>query len=92
MTMSYNETKHLIDLVLNESIQDARLALNLSLKEFGRTEPEFCMGVVEHGEHLPYSSEQWVEFLVRVPNRLFEHEHWLLNKLTFNQRQKLGFY
>ena len=90
MTLSYNETNKLIDLILTETWENARIALNVMLKNMNRKEPEFCMGVIEHGRGMSYTSEQWADFLSKVPNILFRDEHWLMNKLSPVQRQQLG--
>ena len=89
MTLSYSETKVLIDLVLSESIENARELLHERLKQIGRLETEFCAGVIEHGRGLPYNSEQWADFISKVPNILFRDEIWMMNKLSENQRRQL---
>lgn len=86
MTLSYNETRRLIDLVLDASSLDARPRLHATLQQMNRAEPEFCMGVIEHGRSMSYTS---ADFLFKVPNILFEHESWLINKLSEKQRQQL---
>jgi hypothetical protein len=52
-------------------------------------EAEFCAGVSKHGKGMSYTSNQWFDFLSKVPNRLFRDEPWLMNKLTPSQRQHL---
>lgn len=90
MILSHNETKRLIDLVLTYSREESRVRLHHELSQVGYHEAEFCAGVSAHGRGMFYTSEQWFDFLSKVPNRLFRDEHWLMNKLSPLQRQQLG--
>lgn len=89
MTLSCNETKRLIEIVLATPIQDARLGLNFALKDMNRTEPEFYAGVIEHGSGMSFTSEQWFDFFSKIPNRLFWRESKLMNRLSEVQRLRL---
>lgn len=89
MTLTHNETKELMDLVLRTRAADARLELNIDLKKRKRTEPEFYAGVLEHGPGMEYSSEQWFDFLSKIPSKLFFDDSRLTNKLSESQRAKL---
>lgn len=89
MTLSHNETKHFIDLVLNFPKENARVRLYHELTKAQYSEPEFVAGVIEHGRGVSYTSDQWFDFLVKVPNFLFHYESWLMNKLSEKQRQHL---
>lgn len=89
MTLSQAETVRLFNLVLELAGQEAREALFLELKSMLRTEPEFYMGIIEHIPYLDYSSDQWFDFLSKIPNRIFRDEIRIMNKLSENQRKKL---
>ena len=89
MTLSHNETTLLIELVLNSSRDNSRSKLHKELQRLGRSEPEFCAGVIEHGRGKNFTSDQWADFLSKVPNLLFREEYWLMNKLSERQRQHL---
>jgi hypothetical protein len=88
MTLSYNETKTLIDLVLKTEQAAARDALHLRLKQMKRTEPEFYAGVRDHGPGL-LTPDQLVDLLNRFPNRLLYADPKLMNKLSEKQREEL---
>jgi hypothetical protein len=89
VTLSQTETKRLIDFVLSLPKDKARRMLHQELLKIQKREPEFVAGVLEYGRRMPYSSEQWFDFLSKVPNILFEDEHWLMSKLSQKQRQQL---
>ena len=91
MTLSYSDTKALMERVLAEKIEDARQVLFEALLNKGRTEPEFCAGVIKHGPGMKFTAEEWFDFFKKVPNMLFKDEPNLLNKLTENQRNQLKF-
>lgn len=89
MTLSHNETQRLIDLVLGYPREVARAQLHLEIGKANLSEPEFCAGIMEHGKGMSYKSEQWADFLSKIPNLLFRDERWLINKLSEKQRQQL---
>jgi hypothetical protein len=91
VTLSRNETKRLMDLVISAAVEDARDLLKRELDTMDRTEPEFCAGIIEHEHFLDFTSEQWLTFFSRIPNLLFTHEPKLMSKLSENQRQRLKF-
>ncbi len=91
LKLTQNDTKRFIEFVLRHPEDEARGTLHHELRRLNLTEAEFCAGVLEHGKSLNFKSEDWFEFLKRVENRIFEHEKWLMDKLTPSQRQKLGF-
>ena len=89
MTLSHDETKGLIELVLAADPERARDILNARLKIVGRGEPEFYAGIIEHGPTMKYTSDQWFDLLSRVPTRVLRDESKLMNKLSETQRQNL---
>ena len=91
MKFSHTETLVLINLVLAYPLKDARKKLFEELKRIGRSEAEFCASVIEHGSQMPYSANQWYDVFSKVPNKLYEYEPTLMNKLTPAQRKLLGF-
>lgn len=89
MKTSRAETKTLIDGVLNSDISLARKDLHLNLRKMGRGEPDFYYGVLDHCERLPYSSDQWLDFLMKIPVRILHDDPILMSKLSETQREKL---
>ena len=74
MTLSQNETVALFEFVLNSPPLRVRERLFLRLRDIKRTEPEFYMAVLKHIPYLNYNSEQWYDFLSKIPNRIFRDE------------------
>ena len=89
MTLSHDDTKALIDLVLDVSKEDARRLLNQELMRRRWSEPEFYAGVVKHGRGMAYTGDQWFEFLSRIPNGMLREDSGLLSKLSEIQRREL---
>lgn len=87
MILSYNETQRLFELILNWDKDEARTRLHLELSQLPYDEAEFVGSVIKHGQGLAYTSDQWFDFLSKIPNRLFQDEHWLRNKLSERHRQ-----
>ncbi len=79
----------MIDLVLKSAEGRAREDLHRSLVKIGRREPEFYGGVLSHCNRLPYSSDQWFEFLSKLTIRILHDDPILMNKLSPAQREKL---
>ena len=91
MTLSHDDTKKLIERVLDAFPKDSRMILHHALGEMNRTEPEFYGGVIEHGPGLAFTSDQWFDFFSKIPLRIFGDEPKLMNKLSENQRKQLPF-
>ncbi len=89
MTLAYDETYLLIQLVLSTDETTARKKLNSTLAEVEKREPEFYMGVLEHGPSMNFTSEEWSDFFSKIPERLFRAEPALMNKLSPRQRETL---
>ena len=89
MTLSYDDTKVLIDLVLGVPKEDARRLLNQELRRRSWSEPEFYAGVVKHGRGMAYTGDQWFEFLSKIPNGILRDDSGLLEKLSERQRAEL---
>ncbi len=89
MTLSFYETKWLIDLVLRTEAAAALIALREELRETKRKEPEFYDGVILHGPGMIYSSDQWLDFHIKVPHWRLRDEKALMDKLSPSQREML---
>jgi hypothetical protein len=89
--MSYSDTKKLFDLILRMPTEEVRPFLHKLLIEMNSSEPEFCMGVIEHVPSMNYSAADWFDFFSKVPNILFQREKALMNKLSDWQRAQLKF-
>lgn len=63
--------------------------LGARLKSYNRSFPEFFDGVIAHGDDIALTSDQWLEFLLKVPHWRLLREKALLNKLSPNQREIL---
>jgi hypothetical protein len=89
MTLSYDETKDLIDLVLNTTAAYARDRLHENLRVLNHNEPEFYTGIIEHGPGMKLTSEQWFDLLSKLPARTLRNVSTIMNKLSKAQREKL---
>ncbi len=89
MTFSYDETKFVIDKVLDLPIESAEKGLKIVLEEFNRATPEFYEGVIKHGPKMPYTSDQWLDFLRKIPHWRLRDEKTLMDKLSPRQRSLL---
>ena len=91
MTLSHDETKKLLKLIMSAPANRARQILNYEPKQLKRGETEFYAGVIEHGSGMGFSSEQWFDFFSKIPNRLFRDEDRLMRKLSESQRERIPF-
>jgi hypothetical protein len=89
MALSYDQTKVLIEQILRLSQNEARDILRFRLLEFESREPEFYASVIKHEKGLPFSSDEWFDFLSKIPTRVFRNEPQLMNKLSESQRERL---
>ena len=95
MTLSHNDIKDLIALVLAVPKETARTDLNTELKKKGWSEPQFYQGVLDHGPGMQYTAEEWFVFHARVPHftlRDWQRDHRakkLMEKMSEQQRQQL---
>lgn len=89
MTLSHDDTKFLIDMVLRTPEVDARKVLNLELKQGGWNEGQFYESIAKHGPTMRYSSEQWFDLHSKLPNRLLRSEFPPERKLSENQLKRL---
>jgi len=89
MTMSYIDTKRLIQVVIFSSKGEARAELRTQLQILNKTEAEFYSGIVEHGPGLRLNDKEWFELLSRLPNRLLRSQINLELILTEQQRRDL---
>jgi hypothetical protein len=89
VTLSFDETKVLIDLILNTNHEIARQILHKELGAMDRKEPEFYDGVIQHGPFMNYSAEQWFDFHMKVPHWRLRDEPSLMNKLSPEQTGRL---
>lgn len=89
MTLSFEQTKDLIQRVLSDDPNTARDRLHFVLAGIGGSVPEFYGGIVKHGPDMGLTSEQWFELLSRLPNRLLRSQLPLDRILSENQRLKL---
>ena len=89
MTLSYDQTKDLIELALKAKSDEARDGLFDALRAMKREEPEFYAGVVEHGPSMNFTSEQWFDLFSKVTTRVFRDEDNLMSKLSEDQRLRL---
>ncbi len=89
MTLSYNDTKLLIEIVLQDPKEDARTRLNFALKGLGQKEGEFYSGIVEHGPGMRLTTDQWFELLSRLPIRVLRSQLDLKKYLSQEQIEGL---
>jgi hypothetical protein len=89
MTIPYEQTKVLIELILNVQRQDARDVLRYNLQRMKYQEPKFYASVIEHGPGMAFTSEQWFDFLSKIPTQAFRAERQLMDKLSESQQERL---
>ena len=89
MTLSYSETKLLIEIVLQSERIEVRTKLHHILIKMGRSEPEFYTGIIAHGPGMHLSSDQWFELLSRLPTRMLRAELKVDHFLSEEQQRKL---
>lgn len=89
MTLSFDQTRFLIDVVLSAKNGEALASLNETLTEIGRSAPEFYEGVISHGPFMNYTSDQWLDFHLKVPHWRLRDEKPLMDKLSAKQRSML---
>ena len=89
MKLTYADTKDLIDLVLSRPIEEVRQILYNALIAKNWNEPQFYAGVIEHGRGMPFTGDQWADFLAKIPNRFLRDDSGLLDKLSERQRDEL---
>ena len=89
MAFTCEQTKVLIEEILKTHPRRVRRALRNILIEMKSREPEFYERVIKHGPSMTFSSEEWFDFLSKIPTRVFREERQLMNKLSESQREKL---
>lgn len=89
MTLSHDETRNLIELVLEDPRDQARSRLNDVLKLSKRSEGEFYAGIIEHGSSMKLTTDQWFELLSRLPNRMLRSQLDLQCILSEEHRKRL---
>lgn len=85
--LSYNDTKLLIEAVLNESMANARTVVHKDLQEMTSNEGEFYESIAEHAPSMKLTSDQWFNLLSKLPNQVF----WLqisINKILSEEQIK----
>ena len=87
--MSYFETIELINLVLSANHKNARANLHAIMILRKSSEAKFCQAVIQHGNSIHLTNEQWFDFFKKIPNILFVHERHLMNKLTESQQEEI---
>jgi hypothetical protein len=89
MILSYSQTKALIEAVLDAKPAQARATLRYELATLNSNEPQFYASVIKHESGLPLSSQQWFDFLSKIPTCVFREERPVMDKLSGSQREKL---
>jgi hypothetical protein len=89
MTLSYFDTKNLIDLVLISEATECRRLLFDALKTINSNEGQFYDGIVEHSQSLHLTNDQWFELLSRLPNRILRSGLDLPGLLSESQLKQL---
>lgn len=89
MALNFEQTKVLISHVLSVEPRQARTALRYHLSQIDCQEPEFYESVIKHGPSMLFTSEEWFDFLSKIPTHVLRDERQLMNKLSESQREKL---
>lgn len=89
MTLNYEETKVLIDRVLEARKENVSQVLDDGLGQLSRSMPEFYDGIIKHGPGMTYTSDQWLDFHLKVPHWRLRDDRTLMDKLSPKQRERL---
>lgn len=89
MALSYEQTKVLMERILNAELSEARSILRNRLSILEKREPEFYTSVIQHCPSMNFSPEEWFDFLSKIPTRVLRAERQIMNKLSESQREKL---
>lgn len=88
MTLTFEETKHLLTALLSWNLPEARGKLHDQLKIRGWTEAQFCQTIVEHGPTI-LNSEGWLKILGVLPNPVMRSQLDLRKFLSEEQIRKM---
>ncbi len=86
----YNQTRDLIMDVLALAPDEAREFLNNRLVKAHITWPQFYDLVILHGPSLGFTSDQWLDFHLKIPHWRLLDDKGLMDLLSVNQREQLG--
>ena len=89
MILSRDQTSELFNLVLSLPLETVRGALHNKLRAIHRTEPEFYASVIKYAQNFNFNSDQWFDFLSKIPNRVFRDEMNIMRMLSENQLTRL---
>jgi len=87
--LSYDDTKRLIDLVLSRPMESARLDLARELEKIDGNAGQFYEGIVEHGQGMRLTTDQWFDLLSKLPNRILRSDLNLGGLLSQEQIKRL---
>lgn len=90
MTLEFDLTKVLIDQILKSARDKAYSILLFELEQINRTVPEFYEGVIKHGPTMPYTSDEWLDFHLKVPHWRLLDDKGLMDKLSEKQLEILA--
>jgi hypothetical protein len=88
-TISFEDTKNLIDLILSRPLEVARQDLHLSLVRLNLTEGQFYAGIIKHAPAMRLTTDSWFELLCRLPNRILRSDLDLRGLLSEEQLKRL---
>jgi hypothetical protein len=89
MALTFEQTKVLMAHILAAPTSEARRTLRYHLQLIGCSEPKFYDSVIRHGGGLPFASEEWFDFLSKIPTHVLRDERQILSKLSESQRKRL---
>ncbi len=90
MRLGYNQTIFLIDRVLESHLNEASEVLRKELSKMRLTIQSFYDGTIHHGPYLNcYTSDQWLDFHLKVPHWRLRAEEGLMKKLSPKHREIL---
>lgn len=90
MALNFEETKFVIDRVLEFSRADINEELKVVLTRMKQTMPAVYEGVLEHGPYMNfYTSAQWLDFHLKVPHWRLRRDKDLMAMLSPRHREML---
>lgn len=87
--MTIHETQDLIQAVLRCDKSDVIARLNARLKDCRASHQQFYSAIIMFGQRLDFSSEQWLDFLIKLPHWRLLAEKSIVNRLSPNQKKIL---
>jgi hypothetical protein len=89
MDLTFEQTKVLIEAVLNAETMLARKVLRDQLEDLGCKEPSFYISVLKHSQGISLAEDQWFDFLSKITTHVLRDDRQIMNKLSTSRQVRL---